>query len=118
MTKSRNTFRRGLTMALVAVMGLAPLLSTAALASSHQDAPLIIRDPSANTTDVYAFVSGTGSAKVLNLGLSVYPHEVPNVGPNKYNFDDAVQYDIHVAMGNDSSSKHATKIRKQFCSRI
>jgi hypothetical protein len=28
----------------------------AAQASSHMDAPLITRDPSANTTDVYAFV--------------------------------------------------------------
>lgn len=36
--------------------GLA-LMNTHAIASSHQDAPLITLDPSANTTDVYAFVT-------------------------------------------------------------
>src|SRR5881628_2722776 len=35
---------------------LAALLASPAFASSHMDAPLITRDPSANTTDVYAFV--------------------------------------------------------------
>jgi len=46
--------------------------SLQALASSHMDAPLITRDPAANTTDVYAFVSGDGAGgKALTVGLSL-----------------------------------------------
>ena len=71
------------------------------LASSHMDAPLITLDPSANTTDVYAFVRNAAGVKVLVTALGVYPHEEPGVGPNKYNFDDNVLYEIHVATGKD-----------------
>lgn len=102
-------FRRALALALVAVMGLAPTLSVPALASSHMDAPLITRDPSANTTDVYAFVRPDQNGnKALNLALGVYPHQNPGIGPNKYNFDDNVRYEIHVALGNDIAAGRPT----------
>lgn len=102
-------FRRALALALVAVMGLAPMLSVPALASSHMDAPLITRDPSANTTDVYAFVRPDQNGnKALNLALGVYPHQNPGIGPNKYNFDDNVRYEIHVALGNDIAAGRPT----------
>jgi hypothetical protein len=94
--------RRGLALALIASMGLTPTLSAPAIASSHMDAPLITRDPAANTTDVYAFVRpDQNGAKSLVLALGVYPHENPGVGPNKYNFDDGVRYELHVALGPD-----------------
>ena len=66
-------------------------------ASSHMDAPLITRDPAANTTDVYAFVVVRNGQKFLDVALSVYPHEEPGVGPNKYNFDPNVLYQIFLA---------------------
>ena len=91
---------------MLAVMPFA--LSTKALASSHMDAPLIILDPSANTTDVYAFVDQDGTQKSLVLALGVYPHEEPGVGPNKYSFDDNVLYEIHVALGPDVAAGRAT----------
>ena len=95
-------FSRALALALIAVMGLTPGLSVPAFASSHMDAPLITRDPSANTTDVYAFVRpDAAGAKSLVLALGVYPHQNPGIGPNKYNFDDNVRYEIHVALGSD-----------------
>ena len=47
---------------LTAAVALATALPSAAQASSHMDAPLITRDPSANTTDVYAFVTGDDEA--------------------------------------------------------
>jgi hypothetical protein len=72
-----------------------------ALASSHMDAPLITLDDAANTTDVYAFVAMHGGVKTLVTALSVYPFEEPGIGPNKFNFDDNVLYEIHVAAGND-----------------
>src|SRR6266496_3338919 len=84
------------------VMALfAAYLIGTAQASSHMDAPLITRDPSANTTDVYAFVQNRNGMKSLVTALGVYPHEEPGVGPNKYNFDDNVLYQIRVATAND-----------------
>ncbi len=77
------------------------LVCCSALASSHMDAPLITLDPAANTTDVYAFVRGEGENKRLVVALGVYPFEEPGIGPNKYNFDDDVLYQIHVALGKD-----------------
>src|SRR5213593_1051659 len=67
MKKITYLLSRGL-MALLA----AHLIGTAQ-ASSHQDAPLIIRDPSANTTDVYAFVQNENGTKSLVTALGVYP---------------------------------------------
>ena len=102
-------FRRALVMALIGVMGITPMLSVPALASSHMDAPLVVRDPSANTTDVYAFVRpDANGAKALNLALGVYPHQNPGIGPNKYNFDDNVRYEIHVALGGDMAAGRPT----------
>ena len=84
---------------------------------SHMDAPLITRDPSANTTDVYAFVdqdkNNASAPKSLVVALAVYPHEEPGVGPNIYNFDDDVLYEIHVATGRDVAAGKAT-ISYQF----
>ena len=80
----------------------------AAQASSHMDAPLITRDPAANTTDVYAFVQNRNGIKSLVTALGVYPHEEPGIGPNKYNFDDNVLYQIRVATGNDVARGKAT----------
>jgi hypothetical protein len=97
-----SKLRRGFAMAMVALLAASPTLSVPALASSHMDAPLITRDPSANTTDVYAFVRpDQNGVKTLNVALGVYPHQNPGIGPNKYNFDDNVRYEIHVALGSD-----------------
>ena len=87
---------------------LAAHLASPALASSHMDAPLITLDPAANTTDVYAFVQGTGASKRLVTALGVYPHEEPGIGPNKYNFDDQVLYQIHIALGDDVNAGKPT----------
>jgi Domain of unknown function (DUF4331) len=100
--------------AAVAVGSLA-LGSAPVLGSSHMDAPLIVLDPAANTTDVYAFVDEKGAQKSLVLALGVYPFEEPGIGPNKYNFDDDVLYDIHVANGSDLAAGRATiSYRFQF----
>lgn len=88
-------------ISIVAALACAVTLPAQLRASSHQDAPLIILDPAANTTDVYAFVNGSGPTKNLTVALSVYPHEEPGAGPNKYNFDDNVLYEIHVSLGDD-----------------
>jgi hypothetical protein len=84
------------------------VLPAPAHASSHMDAPLITLDDAANTTDVYAFVSQKFGRKYLTTALAVYPHEEPGIGPNKYNFDDDVLYEIHVATGDDVAKGRAT----------
>ncbi len=93
---------------LVLVLALLPLAPGAVFASSHMDAPLIVLDPAANTTDVYAFVQTENGIKSLVTALGVYPHQEPGIGPNKYNFDDNVLYEIHVALGNDLAIGVAT----------
>lgn len=90
--------RRTLQLAAAAALLVCP---ATAGASSHMDAPLIVLDDAANTTDVYAFVSQKGGVKYLSTALAVYPHEEPGIGPNKYNFDDDVLYEIRVATGDD-----------------
>ena len=94
-------------LARTALPGLCALgLRRTSLASSQMDAPLITLDSPANTTDVCAFVSrgyddagGPNPRKYLTTALAVYPHEDPGIGPNKFNYDDAVLYEIHVALG-------------------
>jgi hypothetical protein len=79
------------------------LLPLNAPASSHMDAPLITLDPAANTTDVYAFVAAGENGDTNNylvVGLGVYPFEEPGIGPNQYNFDPNVLYQIHICTTN------------------
>ena len=109
MKKPLMQMRRGVMLGLIAVLALTPAMPSVALASSHMDAPLITRDPSANTTDVYAFVRPDANGnKSLVLALGVYPHENPGVGPNKYNFDDNVRYELHVSLGKDVAAGRPT----------
>lgn len=91
---SKSAWRPMLLASLVAASG-------SVLASSHMDAPLITRDDPANTTDVYAFVASDGNQKYLSTSLSVYPFEEPGIGPNAYDFDPTVRYEIHVSLGDD-----------------
>jgi hypothetical protein len=84
------------------------LAGSLAFASSHMDAPLITLDDAANTTDVYAFRSWDGNAQYLTTALAIYPFEEPGIGPNKYNFDDDVLYEIHVALGRDVAAGRPT----------
>ncbi|WP_181183999.1 DUF4331 domain-containing protein [Prosthecodimorpha hirschii] len=95
-----KSFSHGLAAAGFALSAVA---AAPALASSHMDAPLISLDDPANTTDVYAFISRReGSvADMLTVALAVYPFEEPGIGPNNYRFDDAVTYDLHVALDGD-----------------
>jgi len=82
-------------------VALAVMIPAPIFASSHMDAPAITLDPSANTTDVYSFVTVDGGVKHLNVALAVYPFENPGIGPNNFNFDPNVLYAINVATGSD-----------------
>src|SRR5688572_91054 len=106
-TRFEMTYGRRL-LQLATAAGLLMAAPLATSASSHMDAPLITLDDAANTTDVYAFVSKRFGQKYLTTALSVYPHEEPGIGPNKYNFDDDVLYEIRVATGDDVKKGRTT----------
>ena len=64
--------------------------------SSHREAPEISKDPSADNTDVYAFVDQNDPTKV-NLIANFNPFELPYGGPNFNEFADDVLYTINIA---------------------
>jgi hypothetical protein len=63
--------------------------------SSHREAPAISKDPVADNTDTYAFVSpdDPGSVTIISNYL---PLEAPFGGPNFFEFGDDVRYYIYV----------------------
>ena len=63
--------------------------------SSHREAPAISKDPVADNTDTYAFVSPDDPGTVT-LITNYLPLEPPFGGPNFYEFGDDVRYDIYV----------------------
>ena len=63
--------------------------------SSHREAPEISKDPVADSTDVYAYVSPTEPDMVI-LIANFIPLQKPDGGPNFYEFGDDVRYEIHV----------------------
>ena len=68
--------------------------------SSHREAPEISKDPVADSTDVYAFVSPDDPSTVT-LIANYIPLEPPDSGPNFYEFDDTVLYAINVDNNGD-----------------
>jgi hypothetical protein len=63
--------------------------------SSHREAPEISKDPVADNTDVYAFVS-PDNPNMVTLIANYIPLEGPAGGPNFYEFGDDVLYRIHI----------------------
>ena len=72
-----------------------------ARASSHSDAPLIMLDPQANLTDVYAFIrNNNAGVKSLVVEVSVRPFSEPGDGVMYDSFSDDARYSIHIANPN------------------
>ena len=63
--------------------------------SSHREAPEISKDPVADSTDVYAFVS-PDKPDTVTLIANYVPLQAPAGGPNFYEFGDDVLYEIHI----------------------
>ena len=68
--------------------------------SSHREAPEIAKDPVADSTDVYAFVSPDQPGTVTLIANYV-PLQEPAGGPNFYEFGDDVCYEIHIDNNGD-----------------
>jgi hypothetical protein len=68
--------------------------------SSHREAPEISKDPVADSTDVYAFVS-PDKPDTVTLIANYIPLQEPAGGPNFYEFGDDVLYGIHIDNNGD-----------------
>src|SRR5690349_4643893 len=78
--------------------------------SSHREAPEISKDPVADSTDLYAFVSPDRPTTVTLIANYV-PLESPAGGPNFYEFGNDVLYEIHI----DNDGDGRADISYQFC---
>ena len=79
------------------------LFPTTALGSSHREAPAITLDPTADNTDVYAFVSyEPAREQCITLIANFIPLQVPYGGPNFYKFDPHVLYEIMIDNDGDA----------------
>jgi hypothetical protein len=84
--------------------------------SSHREAPEISKDPVADNTDVYAFVS-PDKPDTATIIANFIPLQKPDGGPNFYEFGDDVLYEIHISNRGDARSdvvygfRFSTKIR-------
>jgi len=77
--------------------------------SSHREAPEISKDPVADNTDVYAFVS-PDNPNTVTLIANFIPLEGPAGGPNFYEFGDDVLYQILI----DNNGDGVADITYQF----
>ena len=83
--------------------------------SSHREAPEIAKDPVADSTDVYAFVSPDKPGTVTLIANYV-PLQEPAGGPNFYEFGDDVRYEIHI--DNNGDGRPDLTYRFQFQTRL
>lgn len=77
--------------------------------SSHREAPSISKDPVADNTDVYAFRT---PGDTVTLIANYLPSQAPAGGPNFYEFDDEVRYEIKI--DNDGDGKENVVFRFRF----
>jgi hypothetical protein len=64
--------------------------------SSHREAPETLKDPTIDSTDVYAFVS-PDRPNTVTLIANYIPIEEPGGGPYFFPFDDSVLYALHIS---------------------
>jgi hypothetical protein len=83
--------------------------------SSHREAPEISKDPVADSTDVYAFVSPDRPDSVTLISNYI-PLQGPAGGPNFYEFGDDVRYDIHI--DNDGDGRPDVTYQFRFETRL
>jgi hypothetical protein len=83
--------------------------------SSHREAPEISKDPVADSTDLYAFVSPDAPDTVTILANYV-PLQGPAGGPNFYEFGDDVLYEINI--DNDGDGDVDITYQFQFTTKV
>src|SRR4051794_25922125 len=101
--------------ALVAALAAISLAVSLGSGSSHREAPLSALDPTADDTDVYAFVApdATGSVTMISDWI---PFEDPAGGPTFYRFDDRATYYLNV--DNTGDGRFDIRYRFTFNTRV
>ena len=82
-------------LALIAALAAGAIAVSLSFGSSHREAPGTMLDPSADDTDVYAFVANDAPNSLTLVGNWI-PFEDPAGGPNFYRFDDRASYYLNV----------------------
>ena len=82
-------------LALLAALAAGTIAVSLSFGSSHREAPGTMLDPSADDTDVYAFVANDAPNSLTLVGNWI-PFEDPAGGPNFYRFDDRASYYLNV----------------------
>ena len=101
-TRTTPRRRRGYTALAVGLAGATVLGGVSGVsASSHREAPLIMGDPLADGTDVYAFRSPDKPTHTTLIANWV-PAQDPAAGPNYFRFGEDVLYAIHVDSTGDA----------------
>ncbi len=85
--------------------------------SSHREAPEISKDPVADSTDVYAFVS-PDRPDTVTLIANYVPLQGPAGGPNFYEFGDDVLYEIHIDNDGDGRAEITYQFRFQTVNQV
>jgi Domain of unknown function (DUF4331) len=70
--------------------------------SSHREAPDISKDPVADSTDLYAFIS-PDNPDTVTIIANYIPLQSPDGGPNFFEFGDDVLYEIKIDNNGDGS---------------
>ena len=104
-----------LTAALLSALVAVALVVGMSSGSSHREAPLTSIDPTADNTDVYAFVAPDATDS-LTLVANWIPFEDPAGGPNFYRFDDRAAYYLNV--DNTGDGRYDVRYRFQFTTKI
>jgi hypothetical protein len=84
--------------------------------SSHREAPEISKDPVADNTDLYAFVTPNKPSTVTIIANFI-PLQDPDAGPNFFEFGDDVSYKINISNHGDAADdisfvfKFTTQVR-------
>ena len=101
--------------ATIAVLAAGALATTSVIGSSHREAPRIMLDPSADNTDVYAFVAPDAPGK-LTVVSNWVPLQSPAGGPYFGKLDPAARY--YVKIDNTGDGVEDVAYRWQFKNRF
>ena len=77
--------------------------------SSHREAPEISKDPVADSTDLYAFVS-PDNPDTVTIIANYIPLESPDGGPNFYEFGTDVLYAINIDNDGRRQGRHQLSV--------
>jgi hypothetical protein len=80
--------------------------------SSHREAPEISKDPAVDSTDLYTFVS-PDAPDTVTIIANYIPLELPDGGPNFYEFGDEALYAIHIDNDGDGEADLTYEFRFQ-----